>query len=277
MLGQRVITAVILLTIVVASLLASSAFYFEALVLVFIGAAAWEWLRLLRFAPPPAIGFGLLTALLALLAWRYLDTSALRGVMLAALILWFVVTLPRLARGPAASPTLMAPNALFCIVSLVACFISIATLYEQGGPVRILSVLVVVWLADIGGYMFGRLFGKHKLAPSISPGKSIEGAVGGLALVLLYGLGCGVVNHPMVDQSYPVLLIALVGWPLMLLALLILTLLSISGDLFESLLKREAGVKDSSNLLPGHGGVLDRIDALIPVLPAAALLLSLPA
>lgn len=277
MLKQRVITAVILLAIVVASLLASSAFYFEALVLVFIGAAAWEWLRLLRFAPPPAIGFGLLTALLALLAWRYLDTSALRGVMLAALILWFVVTLPRLARGPAASPTLMAPNALFCIVSLVACFIAIATLYEQGGPVRILSVLVVVWLADIGGYMFGRLFGKHKLAPSISPGKSIEGAVGGLALVLLYGLGCGALNHPMVDQSYPVLLIALVGWPLMLLALLILTLLSISGDLFESLLKREAGVKDSSNLLPGHGGVLDRIDALIPVLPAAALLLSLPA
>jgi phosphatidate cytidylyltransferase len=126
-----------------------------------------------------------------------------------------------------------------------------------------------VWGADIGAYFAGKLFGKNKLAPQLSPGKTIEGAIGGLAAVLLMA-GLSVI------YEIPGIFLTLyeLGGLLTLGSLVIaLVALSIMGDLFESQLKRLAGVKDSSNLLPGHGGILDRIDALMPVLPVIAILL----
>ena len=132
---------------------------------------------------------------------------------------------------------------------------------RQVGPLGLLAIMAVVWLADIGAYFAGRRFGKHKLAPAISPGKTWEGAIGGGLCVIVYGL--------LLSSRLPA---DLAGDWLLLIALLAgLTAMSIVGDLFESLVKRQAGLKDSSNVLPGHGGVLDRIDSLTSTLPLVAL------
>jgi len=134
----------------------------------------------------------------------------------------------------------------------------------------------VVWMADIAAYFWGRAFGRNKLAPTISPGKSWEGAYGGVAGVQLLAVGWIAAEDHLDLGSASVfrLLQQAHGWGGLLLAALLLAALSVVGDLFESLVKRAAGAKDSSNLLPGHGGVLDRVDALLPVLPAAMALIS---
>lgn len=129
-------------------------------------------------------------------------------------------------------------------------------------PARVLAVLALVWVADSAAYFVGRAWGRRKLAPSISPGKTWEGAVGGLAAALGYAIIC---KRFFAD----------VGWGAYLAAAALLAVLSIVGDLFESAAKRRAGVKDSGALLPGHGGILDRIDSATAVLPVAALLLAL--
>jgi phosphatidate cytidylyltransferase len=124
----------------------------------------------------------------------------------------------------------------------------------------LLGIFAVVWMADVAAYFSGKKFGKHKLAPSISPGKTWEGAIGAGVGVLIYGL--------VIRQVFSLELMSL---PLWILASLGVTAISIIGDLYESLLKRKAGIKDSSNILPGHGGVLDRIDSLTSTLPVVAL------
>jgi phosphatidate cytidylyltransferase len=139
-----------------------------------------------------------------------------------------------------------------------------------------LSALCLVWMADIAAYFGGRAFGRRKLAPSISPGKSWEGVWSGMAGVLLLGLFWHWLDgqftggpHGFDSQSLYSRLLQGLGWAGMAACLLALAGLSVVGDLIESLVKRAAGAKDSSGLLPGHGGVLDRVDALLPVLPAA--------
>ncbi len=139
------------------------------------------------------------------------------------------------------------------------------------------SVMALVWVADIAAYFAGRNLGgrffQSKLAPDISPGKTREGAIGGLLGVLLLALAWTRVDQIFaVDSSSLYTLLASKHWAFMLLAVLYLGVMSICGDLLESLVKRVAGAKDSSQLLPGHGGVLDRIDALLPVLPLAMLM-----
>ncbi len=128
------------------------------------------------------------------------------------------------------------------------------------GPGVLLGIFAVVWMADIAAYFSGKAFGKNKLAPSISPGKTREGAIGAVVGVVIYGL--------VVRQIFALDILPL---PLWILALIGVTAISIVGDLYESLLKRKAGIKDSSNVLPGHGGVLDRIDSLTSTLPMVAL------
>ncbi len=142
-----------------------------------------------------------------------------------------------------------------------------------------LSVLVLVWAADIGAYFAGKAFGKHKLAIRLSPGKSIEGAVGGWLLVLSIALLSTLVlsDYDLTRSNYFYILQDKLGWLGLFTLVSLSVAMSIQGDLFESQLKRIAGVKDSSALLPGHGGFLDRIDALLPVLPLAALLMILVA
>ncbi|HNH25091.1 MAG TPA: phosphatidate cytidylyltransferase, partial [Accumulibacter sp.] len=136
---------------------------------------------------------------------------------------------------------------------------------RQAGPYALLAIMMIVWLADTGAYFAGRRWGRHKLAPNISPGKTWEGAIGGAVAVIVYGFGLSLLYPEMLGMS---------SWRL-LLVLVVITVVSVMGDLLESLLKRQAGLKDSSNILPGHGGVLDRIDSLTSTLPIVALFWSL--
>ncbi|HRE15603.1 MAG TPA: phosphatidate cytidylyltransferase, partial [Rhodocyclaceae bacterium] len=147
------------------------------------------------------------------------------------------------------------------IVVIVPTWVAIVQL-RLPGPLFLLAVMAAVWIADVGAYLFGRLFGRHKLAINISPGKTWEGAIGGGVLVLLYGL---VLRHLSGVEGYPLWV-----WIAVFVAL---GIFSVIGDLLESLLKRQVGLKDSSAVLPGHGGVMDRIDSLTSVLPLAAFLL----
>jgi phosphatidate cytidylyltransferase len=152
----------------------------------------------------------------------------------------------------------------------VACWHALVAARMAGVPF-VLSLMLVVWLADIGAYFAGKAFGRHKLAPAISPGKTWEGAIGGWLAVVIVAAAATVL-HAFEPTLYSALLERL-GAVRTVGALTLLVVFSVVGDLFESMLKRQAGVKDSSGLLPGHGGVLDRIDALLPVLPLAMLLL----
>jgi phosphatidate cytidylyltransferase len=130
-------------------------------------------------------------------------------------------------------------------------------------PLFLLAAMASVWVADISAYVCGRAFGRHKLAPEISPGKTWEGAVGAIAGVLIYGITVAWAADRMPSNPS--------AWIIFATALIVLTAVSILGDLFESLAKRQAGVKDSGATLPGHGGVLDRIDSLTSTLPLVGL------
>ena len=279
MLLQRVITAVVLLALLLPALFAPVSWPFAVLSLVLIAAAGWEWARLNGVAPIAAIGPGLLLALAG--AWA-LHTGA--GGRVSATVWWGVggawLAFGALAlrAGPAGWPRWPAPLRLF-VGLVVLWFAWMALAQARAISVNfVLSALCVVWVADIGAYFAGRQFGRRKLAPSISPGKTWEGVAGGMIGVFVLA----VVWLALVDASWPVdgsslfaHVRARAGWAGLMLACAVLAGMSVMGDLFESLVKRAAGAKDSSRLLPGHGGVLDRIDALLPVLPAVMALRSL--
>jgi len=174
---------------------------------------------------------------------------------------------------------------LFALFLLFATWLALVQA-DGLGKVFLLSVLLIVWVADTAAYFAGRAFGQRKLALRISPGKTWEGAMGALVGTLLLAVAMvlwGERSHDaaltpalaLTDQNLFYMLKEAVGWVPMLLIVVLLTFLSILGDLYESLLKRLAGVKDSGRVLPGHGGVLDRIDALIPVFPVTMFLVSL--
>jgi phosphatidate cytidylyltransferase len=279
MLGQRVVTALVLLALLLPALLATSPLPFALLSLVLISAAGWEWARLNGFAAAlPALATG---ALLVLLCGSSLSQMAqlgeATGLWWLGTVVWLLGGAVALGRGPAAWSGL--PAWLRWALGLAGLWLAWSALAQARsiGVNFLLSAMCVVWAADIAAYFCGRAFGRRKLAPSISPGKSWEGVVGGAAGVLLLAFAWLWLDaHFALDSpSLFLLLLQRFGLPGLVLAALFLTALSVIGDLFESLVKRAAGVKDSSRLLPGHGGVLDRIDALLPVLPAALALISL--
>ncbi|HEY8311879.1 MAG TPA: phosphatidate cytidylyltransferase, partial [Gemmatimonadaceae bacterium] len=167
---------------------------------------------------------------------------------------------------------LAAATTVFCVayVGLIAYVYDIRfddyVVDARGGTVLVMLPILLTWATDVGAYAFGRMFGKHKLMPSVSPGKTVEGAVGGMLLSVLIGwLYVRFLLHPLAQ-------LALLPLATIVFAVCVSAVAQI-GDLAESLLKREAGVKDSSAIIPGHGGVLDRFDSLLFVLPVAALLL----
>jgi phosphatidate cytidylyltransferase len=199
-------------------------------------------------------------------AWQF-------AILLLAVIFWFFIAPFILAKGMNLSLEKLRPfYVVLGLILLPATWFALVFLRELG-LIFLLSSIALVWVADIGAYFIGKAFGKHKLAIQISPGKSIEGAIGGLVLCYVYAFLC------VYFLSFEATLFGAwairFGWVPMFLMVTVLTTFSIFGDLFESQLKRLAGVKDSSHLLPGHGGVLDRVDALIPTMPIAALLAGL--
>ena len=279
MLRQRVITAVVLLALLLPALFAASPLPFALLTLVLISAAGWEWARLNGVsAPLPALASGaLLAALCGASLLRLPELGAVGGLWLVGAMAWLLGGALVLRRGPAGWPAW--PVWLRWLLGMALLWLAWLALAQARtvGINFLLSVMCVVWVADIAAYFSGRAFGRRKLAPTISPGKSWEGVFGGVVGVLLLALGwLWLESQFSLDSpSLFLLLRQRLGLGGLLLAALLLTALSVMGDLFESLVKRAAGVKDSSALLPGHGGVLYRVDALLPVLPAALALISL--
>ncbi len=272
MLKTRIITAVLLLAVLLPVLFFNYAPAFNAVVLAFLGAALWEASRLFR-APRPWLNAAALTAAFGYtFLWRDMNASATFWLALG-LMFWVMRFAPSLKLGLPAIDTKASHmlGFLYCI-SVLACFVAIVVLFRRSAT-YLLSAMAIVWVADIGAYFSGKAFGKRKLAPSISPGKSWEGAIGGgIAVLVLSVLSIVFAGAaPWLQDTFVVQVQAHKGWFVTVLLLVLVTAASIVGDLFESMLKRRAGMKDSSNLLPGHGGVLDRIDALVPVLPMAAL------
>lgn len=261
-------TAVVLLAMLLAVIWSGSTWLFNAVLTLFFAAAIWERTRLFML-PFPALATVLWSIVLLVMLSRYLNELVYPLSMLCVAI-WAIRLTPALGLGlPAAATT---PNRLVSMVygiAILGCFTAIAALHHFS-PRYLLSVLAIVWVADIGAYFSGKAFGRRKLAPAISPGKSWEGAIGGWLAVLV--LGSASVSLPALHDTFAAHLQRGLGWGGMLAVLTLIVAASVVGDLFESMLKRRAGMKDSSNLLPGHGGVLDRIDALIPVLPLAALI-----
>ena len=267
----RVITALILLAVLLPILFLLPAMYIGAFFLVALLAAAWEWSRLLA---PEAGRAAWLYALFCLAIILFLlgmqNASWQFALLLLAVIFWFFVAPFILAKGMNLSLEKLRPfYVVLGFILLPATWFALVFLRELG-LIFLLSSMALVWIADIGAYFVGKAFGKHKLAVQISPGKSIEGAIGGLLLCYVYAFLC-VYFLPFESTLFGAWAIRF-GWVPMFLMVTVLTAFSIFGDLFESQLKRLAGVKDSSHLLPGHGGVLDRVDALIPAMPIAALL-----
>ena len=166
-------------------------------------------------------------------------------------------------------------RSLRLVAGLLALWLTWVAMYQAKvmGVNFLLSVLFLVWMADIAAYFSGRAFGRRKLAPAISPGKSWEGVWGGMVGVLLMaGTWIWIDTAYAVDSASLFTRLYARGGPFLVLATLFLVMMSVAGDLVESLVKRSAGMKDSSQLLPGHGGVLDRVDALLPALPLALML-----
>ncbi len=264
MLKARIITALFLLAGLSYALFGLPDSGWMVFVAVVIGLAGWEWGRLAVFPPAACIAFGMLTAAcyagLVLLGGE----SVRLGLYILSAAFWIVLAPIFLARRPGMGNPLRAA-ALGWLVLLPAALAMVQL--RSAGPWVLMAVMAPVWVADIGAYFVGRAFGRRKLAPSISPGKSWEGAYGGAVGVLIYGFTVAFATGHLAGASFA-------GMLLLTLALLVFAAVSVEGDLFESLLKRQAGIKDSSNLLPGHGGVLDRIDSLTSTLPLAGLVLS---
>jgi phosphatidate cytidylyltransferase len=281
MLKQRVITALVLLAILLPALFYSSPLPFTVVVLVLMAGGAWEWGRLCGFKQAGSLAVGAVCVALCLGSWALgWLTQPLTVLWTVGGALWVLGTAWLLRAGVPGWPRI--PAAVRLVAGVLALWLAWLAVVQARlvGINFLLSVLVLVWVADIFAYFAGRAFGlrftKGKLAPSISPGKSWEGVWGGLAGVLVLSFAWVVADaHWQAEVLSFYSRMARQGWWLLVVAALFMTAMSVSGDLVESLIKRSAGVKDSSNLLPGHGGVLDRVDALLPTLPLAMMLTSL--
>ncbi len=262
MLRARLLTAFVLLVALGLLLFRAPLTIWQGAVLAVILVASWEWAGLSRFPGLSRLFYVLATgALAAGMSWASTQDSAvlLKVLYAASALFWIILTPFWLVRQwRVDSPALLALTGWVVILPTGFALITL----RMAGPWTMLMFMAVVWLSDTAAYFVGRAFGRHKLAPAISPGKTWEGVAGAGIAVLLYAGVVQVTGHALHTLA--------IGWmPLLLLVMV----LGIEGDLFESWLKRCAGVKDSGTLLQGHGGILDRIDALTSTLPLVALLI----
>lgn len=261
MLKWRLLSAALLVPLVVLGVLRLPAPAFAALLGAVLVAASWEWSRLVPLSGYPArmLYSAAIAGLLALTWWAGPDRLVI--YLLVAAGCWWLFVLYWLTH-----PQRCAVNSTPCVVLklLAGALVSVppwaalVVLHRHGsnGPLLTLLLLVMIWLADSGAYFAGRRWGRHKLAPLISPGKTREGLYGGLLASLLFaGIASWWYSHsPSWTLSF-----VLVALPAML--------FSVVGDLLESMMKRQSGIKDSGSLIPGHGGIFDRIDSLVAAAP----------
>lgn len=278
MLRQRVVTALLLLALLLPALFYSDPTPFLFLILVFLAAGAWEWGRLNQLSQSKSLVTAVICLTLCGITWGAGGVSKNVDLLwVSGGVAWVIAGSAVLFRGVAGWSRI--PSALRWLVGVVFLWLAWLAVAQARfvGYNFLLSILALVWVADIGAYFFGRALGgrivNSKLAPSISPGKSWEGVWGGMVCVFLFGVGWVWVDQILVLDS-PSLFSQLyrAGIPWFVGGTILLAAMSVVGDLVESLVKRNAQVKDSSALLPGHGGVLDRIDAILPTLPLALML-----
>jgi phosphatidate cytidylyltransferase len=272
MLKQRVMTALALTAIFLSILLGVNAFYFSCFIASVLLIGAWEWANLsgckrmwqrIVFVVVMAILLGVIASIMGLSSGndQGLDSKVIKPLLLVSCAWWALALL--LVQGYPSSAILWGHSLfrlLMGVLVLVPTWIALVYVrYQPQGAWLVLMMIGVVALADIGGYFAGRRFGKHKLALAVSPGKTLEGFVGGLFSNVLLAIGVSYFGA-----------ISL----LMVLAIVVPTsLFSVLGDLFESMLKRHQGMKDSGTILPGHGGILDRVDGITAAAPIFALAL----
>jgi len=264
MLKTRIITSIVLVPLFLAALFLLPPLFWTLLMLGVIGIGAWEWggmIKLKRVARQTFVAatvvIGIAIVMPINVEVALLQRQVVLFTILIAAVFWALLV-PLWLR-------VHRPVSNFLIGILIGWLVLLATwlslvIIPLKNPWVLLGVMATVWIADSAAYFAGKRFGKHKLAALISPGKTWEGVMGACLAVSLYGL--------ILCQTYHLDMILIPG-------LLILTALSVIGDLFESLMKRQAGIKDSGRILPGHGGILDRIDGLTASLPLAAVFIYL--
>lgn len=269
MLLPRILTAIVLLPLMIGMLFFADGLVWATFAGLIALLALWEFARLAKMPKPMWVTYLAMSAAFGYVIYRFglakLDLIH-HGIVLA---FWFV-----LAPLWLKFKWTLKPTPLSFVIGWVLFFpfwIALIQLRgdtaQQAGAFSLLAIMALVWVADIGAYVFGKLFGKHKIAPTVSPGKSWEGAIGGFICVVVYTFVIKYIgwwNFELPDFY---------GLPWVVFALLF-TAISIEGDLLESWFKRAAGIKDSSDLLPGHGGVYDRIDAMVSVLSVYSALIA---
>jgi len=281
MLQQRIITAIVLLALLVPTVLAADPLGFVFLTAVIMGAGGWEWSRLNGLSALPSLLGAVLCTVACGILWVSGATAiSVHWVWVASGAAWVALALWLLRAGAIAwsgQPRWM--RWIGGLALLCAAWLALVQARLVGVDF-LLSVLLLVWVADVAAYFSGRGLGgrffKQKLAPSISPGKTWEGVAGAFVGVLCMAFAWRALDAAGVTPGGSIYSrLGSVSPLFLVVSVVFLTTMGVVGDLLESLFKRAAGVKDSGVLLPGHGGVLDRIDALLPVLPLAMLLCTL--
>lgn len=263
MFKQRFATASVLALVFISALVFFPISVFISLIMLVVLVAGWEWADLAKIGSTSGKLFFVLALLLSMLAtanyvgvYTAFDRLLSYQICLSAMGLWAVIFL--WLQGYPSSAILWSPRPVMLalgIVLLSITWLAIASIISlDNGRFLVLLAMAIIIFADIGGYIVGKSLGRHKLAPTISPGKTWEGLLGGMALQVLLVVGM-------------VFFFEEVNWLNLCLLVFPVAFASVIGDLFESMLKRHRGVKDSSNLLPGHGGFLDRLDGVMPALP----------
>jgi len=261
-LRTRILTAVVLAAVLLAILLLLPQWATVAVVTVAVLAGAWEWSAFLQLpGVAPRVAYLLLVALLLYVAWRISASGEGRRLLLGMAVLWWLIALLWIALAPRrVAPWSAALAGVLALVPAWLAMVRLRLALPQGAQ-WVLFVFALVWMADIGAFFFGRRFGRVRLAPAVSPGKTWEGVLGGVALSALVAIA-GSMWFQVPLESFLPLCLTVVGF-------------SVIGDLTESLLKRFAGMKDSGSVFPGHGGVMDRIDSLTGAAPVLLLGLTL--
>ncbi|MDH5765104.1 MAG: phosphatidate cytidylyltransferase [Gammaproteobacteria bacterium] len=270
MLLQRILTAVPLAIAAVWFILSQSGDALFYVLLVVIAIAAWEWAQLSGIKPVPVrIAYAAALTLLVYLSGMLLTSNdpVLFKVLLGLVFAWWLYIIYRLSTGgpSAVSEQFSFAKAITGFVVLLVPVLSIVYIHQlPQGAYWLLYSIIIVWIADSGAYFSGKKFGKNKLLPLISPGKTMEGLYGAIIATTIYTFMAALFFKLDIIQTVILLIIGFFA-----------TLISVAGDLYISLLKRERGVKDSGSILPGHGGVLDRVDSILSSAPFFALFLDL--
>ncbi len=253
MLKQRLITAIILIPLMVWILLTTSTQVLAGIISIFVLIAAWEWAALCGWQTKLARSFYVVSVGILLLTSYWFWQYAIYTLFIAAI--WWLLALYltwQYQRGHDLLPTSSLTKALLGLVILIPAWIALLLLREEYGGHLVLFLFVLIWTADSGAYFAGKRWGKTKLANKVSPGKTLEGVAGALLMGTIVAFGY------VMSQAIPLGFILLC---------LVIIPVSILGDLLESMFKRQMNIKDSGNILPGHGGMLDRIDSLTSAAP----------